>query len=238
MNRYILTLIAIIIFNLGYGQTLNVKNLNSSEFKQLINKNKGTLLDVRTSTEFSNGHIAKSGQLNYYAIDFKQKLLLLPKVESIYIYCNTGYRSRKAAEILIKNGYSKVYNLEHGIMEWELKDLPIIIDANARPDTKDAMGADEFYALIKSEELIFIDFYAPWCGPCRKMMPNIDLIKKEYQNSIKVIKINTDASKRLIKELQVASVPYLVMYKNGKKVYEHNGLLEKEKLVKTLNLYL
>ena len=80
-------------------------------FNEQIDKGEITLLDVRTLSEYSNGHIEGAGQLNFYALDFKRKLLLLSENDPIYLYCNTGYRSKKAAEILSENGYKQVYNL-------------------------------------------------------------------------------------------------------------------------------
>lgn len=232
MNRIkILFISAITLFSFT-SKSQDYYNLDSEDFRNIIEKNKGTLLDVRTSSEFENGHIEESGQLNYYALDFRNKLLLLPKNEPIFLYCNTGWRSKKAAEILADNGYTRVYNLEKGIMDWELNDYPVTVSPNTKADTKDKMEIDEYKALINSDELVFIDFYAPWCGPCRKMMPYIDELQKEYKHKVRVVKINADASKKLVKEIRVASVPYLVMYKNGKKVYEHSGLEQKKDLEK------
>lgn len=235
MNRSIILFTGIIFLFSFTLKSQDYFNLNSDEFKNTISENKGTLLDVRTNGEFLNGHIKGSGQLNYYSFSFKQKLLLLPKNQPVYLYCNTGYRSRKAAEFLAENGYKEVYNLKHGIMEWELNDFPVIVDPNAKPDTKDKMEADEYYALIQSDKKVFIDFYAPWCAPCRKMLPMIDSLKTEYKDKVTIVKINADASKKLIKELKVASVPYLVMYDNGKLLYEHNGLVKRRQLEKVLN---
>jgi thioredoxin len=238
MNRLRIVILSIISLFSFTSKSQNYHNLNSEDFRNIIAKNKGTLLDVRTVSEFENGHIEKSGQLNYYALDFRKMLLLLPKNEPIYLYCNTGWRSKKAAEILSENGYNQVYNLEKGIMEWELNDFPVKVSPNAKADTKDKMEFDEFNALIKSEGIVFFDFYAPWCGPCRKMMPDIDELQKEYKQSVSVVKINADASKKLVKELRVNSVPFLLMFKDGKKVYEHYGLLQKKDLVKVFNKYI
>ncbi len=214
------------------GQNPNVKQLNSVEFEKLIKDSSGTLLDVRTLGEFKNGHIKDAGQLNYYALDFSQRLLMLSKDQPIYLYCNTGYRSQRAAEILVENGYKKVYNLEHGIMEWNLKNLPVLVEPDAKPDTENKMELDEFNALINSEKLVFVDFYAPWCAPCRKMMPMMDSLKTEYKDKITIVKINVDASKKLMKELGIVSVPYLVLYHKGIILYSQNGLTEKQELEK------
>jgi thioredoxin 1 len=206
-------------------------DVDSKTFNNIISNSKGTLLDVRTQSEYSNGHIEGAGQLNYYALDFNQKLLMLSRNEPIYLYCNTGYRSKRAAIFLAEKGYTNVYNLQKGIMEWELLDYPVQVSPNAKRDARDAMESDEFNALILSNEPVFIDFYAPWCGPCRQMMPMIDSLKNSYRNNIKVVKINADASKKLIKELKIGSVPYLVMYKNGKILFDHYGLISRDLLV-------
>lgn len=232
MYKILLLMTLLLSLSRTNAQKNNFKQVDSKVFKELIEKNKGTLLDVRTSSEFMNGHIKKAGQLNYYALNFKKRLLLLPKDQPIYLYCNTGYRSKKAAQTLSKNGYTNVYNLEQGIMEWELYNLPVIKDPGAKPDTKDKMESDEFMALTKSSRPVFIDFYAPWCAPCRKMMPMIDKLKTEFKGKITVVKINVDASKKLVKQLKLVGVPYLIMYKNGKKTFEHNGIIEKKELLK------
>lgn len=232
MKRLFSIIIPTFLFVNACGQNQAVKQVNSLEFEKLINCSSGTLLDVRTLGEFKNGHIDNAGQLNYYALEFRQKLLLLSKNQPIYLYCNTGYRSQRAAEILVENCYTDVYNLQHGIMEWHLHNLPVTIEPDAKPDTKNKMEHDEFNALIHSEKLVFVDFYAPWCAPCRKMMPMIDSLKTEYQGKISIVKINVDASKKLAKELGIAGVPYLVLYHKGKAVFSHNGLIKRDELEK------
>ena len=111
MNKFLILLFSLIIIQQAFGQNSGFKQLNSNKFNNIINRQKGTLIDVRTYLEFANGHINKAGQLNYYALNFKQKLSFLPKNKPVYLYCNTGYRSKKAAQFLVKNGYSQVYNL-------------------------------------------------------------------------------------------------------------------------------
>ncbi|BAX81761.1 thioredoxin domain-containing protein [Labilibaculum antarcticum] len=231
MKRILSLVFPCFLFLTACGQNQTIKEVNSTEFEKLIKDSSGTLLDVRTLGEFKNGHIKDAGQLNYYALGFRKKLLLLPKNQAIYLYCNTGYRSQKAAEILAENGYKNIYNLEHGIMEWNLKNLPVLVDLDAKPDTENKMEVDEFTALINSEQLVFADFYAPWCAPCRKMMPMIDSLKTEYKDKITIVKINSDASKKLMKELTVVSVPYLVLYRKGKIIFTHNGSIGKNELV-------
>lgn len=231
MKRLIITSILLLLTFLPFAQTAKLNQVNPVQFNQLIQKPGGVLLDVRTQNEFKNGHIANAGQLNYYALDFRKRLLMLPKNEPVYLYCNTGWRSEKAAQILTENGYKNVYNLEHGIMDWELQDLPVVVDPDAKPDTENKMEYEELARFIASGKPVFIDFYAPWCGPCRQMMTMIDELKTKYHGKINVIKVNVDASKKLVKEMKIQSVPYLALYKNGSMVFSKNGLTTRDELV-------
>ena len=231
MKPLIITAILSFISLQQFAQTAKVNKINPVEFQQLIKKPGGVLLDVRSQNEYKNGHIANSGQLNYYALDFRKRLLLLPKNEPVYLYCNTGWRSEKAAQILAENGYRNVFNLEHGIMDWELQNLPVVVDPDAKPDTENKMEYEELARFIKSGNPVFVDFYAPWCGPCRTMMPLIDELKTKYHGKVNVVKVNVDASKKLVKEMKIQSVPYLALYKNGSLVFSKNGLATRDELV-------
>lgn len=230
MKKEHLFIASIFFFITACAQNPVVKQTGSIEFEKLISANNGILLDVRTISEFQNGHLENAGQLNYYASDFRRKLLMLPRNQPVYLYCNTGYRSKRAAEILSENGYLNVYNLEHGIMEWNLLNLPFLIEPDAIPDNENKMEPDEFAAFINSGQLVFVDFYAPWCAPCKKMMPIIDSLKTEYNDKIAIVKINTDANKRLMKELGILGVPYFVLYHKGLIVFSQTGQISKREL--------
>jgi thioredoxin 1 len=217
------------------AQNRETIQVSSQEFSRIISAEPGVLLDVRTQREFKNGHIRNAGQLNYYAFGFKNKLLLLPKDQPVYLYCNTGYRSERAANYLVKNGYTQVYNLQHGIMEWELENLPVVVDPDAQPDMDDRFEPEDFANLLQNNTLVFVDFYAPWCGPCRQMMPMIDSLKVEYHERLPIMKVNADASKRLMRELKMVSLPYMVLYVSGEVVFEHKGLIDRQNLVNILD---
>jgi len=230
MNRIILLLMSPLLLVTACAQNKSYTDVSSLEFNKLATSEKGILLDVRTENEFKNGHIANAGQLNFYAPDFRSRLLLLPKDQPIYVYCLTGSRSRNAAQILVQNGYTQVYNLQHGIMEWNQQSLPVVSDPNARQDMDNNMEPLQFAELTQSDELVFIDFYAPWCSPCMKMMPMIETMKAEYNNKVKIVKVNVDASKNLVKELKLTSVPYLALYYKGEIVYSKSGAVTQEEL--------
>jgi len=119
-----------------------------------------------------------------------------------------------------------------------LMNLPVIVESDASPDTDNKMLPDQYYALKRSESLVFLDFYAPWCGPCREMMPMIDSLKVEYHERIKVYKVNVDASKKLVKELQLIGVPYLVLQHKGKALFSRNGAISRNELTRILEKHL
>ena len=214
-----------------------VNQVSSTEFKQLISDKDGILIDVRTEREYESGHIGNSGQLNFYARDFAQHLLLLPKNKPIYLYCNTGRRSNIAANYLVRNGYTQVYNLQRGIVEWLQSDLPVVVSPSAEIDTQDGFDPVEFRELISTDQLVFIDFYAPWCGPCMQMMPMINDMKARYEGRIQVVKVNADASRQLMRELRLTAIPYLALFQNGEVIFEHRGLIEEQKLISILDMH-
>ena len=96
------------------------KNLTSAQFEQLIKDSTIQLVDVRTVAEYTEGYIP--GSLNINVKDEEGFPLavdeLLDKDRPVAVYCRSGRRSRTAAELLIKKGFQKVYNLDKGITNW------------------------------------------------------------------------------------------------------------------------
>ncbi len=234
----LLTIIFIMLWTTAFAQEPGFKQVNAQAFYKLLTSGKGMILDVRTKSEFDNEHIANSQYLNFYALDFKKKLLMLPKDEAIYLYCTTGYRSEKAAKYLAKNGYKKVYNLEHGILEWNLENLPVIEGEPSAKLMADKVNPDLFKQIISSDTLVLIDFYATWCGPCRKMMPLIDSIRTQYHPALTVFKVNVDVSKKLIKQEKIIGVPLFRMYRKGVLLFEKDGMMSRKELEETIEKYL
>lgn len=88
------------------------KNINNEELQQIIKSNKDALiLDVRSVGEFRNGHIPKSKNIPVQELSSKVPTLESYKEDDIIVYCASGARSSSAANILAKNGFTKIYNL-------------------------------------------------------------------------------------------------------------------------------
>lgn len=95
------------------------KSMNVEEFDTLIQNEEVQRLDVRTPAEYSEGHIAKTININVMDNSFASMAdSLLQKDKPIAVYCRSGKRSKKAAEILCKNGY-KVFELDKGFNSWQ-----------------------------------------------------------------------------------------------------------------------
>lgn len=93
-------------------------DLNVTEFEKHISEEDAYLLDVRTPDEVSKGKIEGAAVLDIMGSEFKEKYSSLPKDKTLYIYCRSGNRSRKAVKFLKENGYNSVYHLDGGIKAW------------------------------------------------------------------------------------------------------------------------
>ena len=87
---------------------------------------------------------------------------------------------------------------------------------------------------VNSEQTVLIDFWAPWCGPCRAVSPIVDEIAKESNGKIKVGKVNIDEQPELAGRFGVMSIPTLVVMKNGKVVNSAVGARPKQAILKLL----
>nr|YP_009397620.1 thioredoxin [Dipterosiphonia australica]ARW66806.1 thioredoxin [Dipterosiphonia australica] len=92
--------------------------------------------------------------------------------------------------------------------------------------------------VIKSKQIVLVDFGAPWCGPCRMVAPVIREIAHEYGNIIKVVKVNTDANPCVAADYNIRSIPTLMIFQNGVKVDTVIGAIPKSTLLNTLNKYI
>ena len=93
--------------------------------------------------------------------------------------------------------------------------------------------AENFEAeVLKSEIPVLVDFWATWCGPCQMIGPVISEIAEEYAGKIKVGKVNVDEQMALAMQYQVASIPTLILFKNGEVAKRTMGAQPKENLIK------
>lgn len=86
-----------------------------------------------------------------------------------------------------------------------------------------------------TNQLILIDFYATWCGPCMMLSPIITEIANEYTDIVKVCKVNVDKNQNLALKYNIVSIPTLLFFKNGKIVNTTVGFASKTELSNIIN---
>lgn len=215
------------------GQAQNNKtNLQASEFAQKINELPAALIiDVRTPGEFSKGHLVNAKNIDWNGNDFEKQISTFDKSKPVFVYCLSGGRSAAAASLMRKQGFKEVYELDGGIMKWRGANLPETTESTS---VSSGMSKQQFDALLNTDKLVLIDFYAEWCAPCKKMKPYLEEISKEMADKVIVVRINTDDNQALCKELKIDALPVLQLYKSKQLTWNNQGFIEKADVVKQL----
>jgi thioredoxin 1 len=92
--------------------------------------------------------------------------------------------------------------------------------------------------VLESEGLVLVDFWAPWCMPCRMLAPTIEEIANEMEGKVKVCKMNVDESIQYPQQYGIMSIPTVMLFKNGQTVETMIGLQPKEEILKTIQEHL
>lgn len=193
------------------------------------------LVDVRTPGEFASGHLAGAVNIDFYSPDFEKQLGKLSKENPVFVYCKVGGRSEDAAKILRKNGFNVVYELQGGIMKWTAQNLPL---EGQTAKEKNTVTEASLQKLTEGPIPVLIDYYAPWCKPCKKMEPMLDQLKTKWAGKVRIERINVDDAAALVKTLKIEAIPVFSLYVGGKEIKRVQGEQTEEQLTTLLDGYL
>ena len=203
-------------------QQASSTTLAVNAFQAAIQQKGAQVLDVRTAGEYQGGHIAGALQANWNdAKEFESRTQHLDKKATVYVYCQAGGRSAAAQAYLIEKGY-KVVNLEGGMSNWKMNNLPVEGNANATQ-----MRVVDFDKVIASNHLVLVDIGASWCPPCRKMLPIVEEVKKEFADKLYFLAVDGGVDIEVMKHVQFEALPTFIIYKNGKEAWRKTGIVTK-----------
>lgn len=226
MKNIVLSLVCVttLLFNSCKGQTHKTnETIEPKVFAEKITNSDVYLIDVRTPQEFASQHIGNAVNIDINSPDFEDQLKNLDKNKPVYVYCLSGGRSAKAAQKMDDLGFTAVYNLSGGITKWNA-------DGFGKPANAGGMSLADFQKTINTDKKVLIDFYAEWCGPCKKMAPYLEKMKEEYKGKLTIIKIDVDKNAKLAQELQIEGLPTLKLFENGKEKWSNLGYITEEEL--------
>lgn len=223
-------LFACLLFLNCHSQTLtNIETIPPKAFAEKINTTPNAqILDVRTPAEYAGEHIDHAINVNWNADDFATKAAQYDKSRPVFVYCKVGGRSSQAAAKLNEMGFTKIYNLDGGMMKWNAAGL-------SEPSDKIIGMCDQEYGeMVKKDARVLVNFYADWCAPCIKMKPYMLKLQQEKKGQVNIVRLNADENKTMISKLKIDELPALLLYENGELKWQHKGFIGEADLKKQL----
>ena len=97
------------------------------------------------------------------------------------------------------------------------------------------LNNSNFESTINNNEVVLVDFYADWCGPCKALHPTLESLAQDFDGKAVISKINVDTNPELAQKFQVRSIPALFFFQNGELIERQAGVQTKAALSQSLN---
>lgn len=94
-----------------------------------------------------------------------------------------------------------------------------------------------FHELIGQDKPVLVDFKADWCGPCKTMVPILKEVKQQLKDKVSIIKIDVDKNPSVAAKFQVRGVPTLILFKQGKPVWQQSGVVQANQLIELIRSF-
>jgi len=210
-----------------------VQNLPPLAFQQEIKKlsnSKIQILDVRSLPEFQEGALPNALQANWQnKTEFEERTAFLQKNQPTFVYCLSGVRSAQAAKWLQSKGFTKIYQLDGGLINWKKQGLPL--ENNSKAKSQQPISAAQY--AIQQHPTLLVKVGADWCPPCKQQEPILNSFLQK-NNQVKLFAVDAGTDTDLMKWLEVEKIPSLLLYKNGKILWKKSGVASLEELQNAL----
>ena len=127
----------------------------------------------------------------------------------------------------ISNMNMNVENIKRKILQKSVKEME---EKEKMPSKPLEVNDENFDEIISKYDIVVVDFWAPWCGPCRMVAPVIEELAKEMKGKVVFAKLNTDENPRMVTRYRIMSIPTLMLFKEGKLVDRIVGALPPDML--------
>jgi len=128
----------------------------------------------------------------------------------------------KLATVLVILALSTIYSCGSGAKGTN--------NATAGSEIKIINDMGNFNEIINGNTPVLVDFYADWCAPCRMMAPIMQQVSKEMGEKVRVIKIDVDKNEEVARKYQIQSIPTMILFKNGKAVWQGVGVMQADQI--------
>jgi len=235
MKRFLIVLLLFFANNVfAQNKDKYLLSINDFEAKLQDNVSLTQLIDIRTPEEYLRGHLKRAINLNFNDDNFEDNVKAkIDKTLPVFVYCFSGRRSTDAATFLRDLGFKEVYEMAGGFAKWTSSSKPYVSNISTTQPIA-ALTLENLERVIKSNSLVLIDFYAEWCGPCKKMTPILNNIANQNKN-LKLLKIDAEKSDNIASVFKVEEIPTYVIIKNGRQVWRGVGEMNEAELKDVLS---